>query len=73
MFCLVDDGSEIVVQDEAKSPDDIELILHLVAIEAYDLLRVLQIDLYLFDLAHYIVLLSTEREAHLLIELQEVG
>ena len=40
--------SEIVIKDEAKSPDDVEIVLHFKAIEPDYLLRILQ---YYFDLS----------------------
>ena len=47
--------SEIVIKDEAKSPDDVEIVLHFKAIEPDYLLCVLQ---YYFDLSrtlHYVI------------------
>ena len=51
------DLSEIVVQDEAKSPDDIEVILHFVTIEAHYLLGVLERTDYFVCLSHHVCLL----------------
>ena len=65
--------SEIVVQDEAKPPDDIQIILHFVAVEAHDLLCVLQHALNLLSLLHHVSALSSESKPSLIIELKEVS
>ena len=65
--------SKVVVQDEAKAPDNVEFILHLVAIESDDLLRFLKLAIYLLSLVHEISQLGPEGQAWVIIELQEIG
>ena len=67
------DLSEIVVQDEAKSPDDIEVILHFVTIEAHYLLGVLERTDYFVCLSHHVCLLRTPRQPTLVIKHEEGG
>ena len=64
--------SEIVIKDEAKSPDDVEIVLHFKAIEPDYLLCVLQ---YYFDLSrtlHYVIELCTECQLRFIIKLKEI-
>ena len=65
--------SEVVVQYEAKSPDNVHFILHFVAVEADDLLSVPQHALDLLRLLHHICTLSSEGQPCLVVELKEIS
>ena len=64
--------SEIVIKDEAKSPDDVQIVLHFIAIEADYLLCVLQYYLDLSRTLHHVIELSSERQLRLIVKLEEV-
>ena len=52
--------SEVIVEDEAKSPHNVEVVLHFVAVEAHDLLCLLEYTLDFFGLVHHVCLLGAE-------------
>ena len=66
-------SSEVVVQDEAKSPHDVHFILHFVAVYAHYLLRVPQLALQLLRLLHHVGTLRPKRQPRILIKLEEIG
>ena len=65
--------SEVVVQYEAKSPDNIHFILHFAAVEAHNLLSVPQHALDLLRLLHHVCTLGSKSQPRLVIELKEIG
>ena len=65
--------SEVVVQYEAKSPDNVHFILHFAAVEAHNLLSVPQHALNLLRLLHHVCTLGSEGQPCLVIELKEIG
>lgn len=65
--------SEVVVEDETETPDNVLFVLHLIAVKADDLLRLLQDTLNLLSLIHHVVTCCTERCPGFVIKLEEVG
>ena len=64
--------SKIVIKNEAKSPDDVQIVLHFKAIEPDYLLCVLQHNLDLSRTLHHVIELRTECQLCFIIKLKEI-